>query len=124
MPVGLAWAASLRGRPGLILHTADKKHPTPAGTYLTGCVFYAVLYHESPHGLTSLVRDGKTLYIGLTVPDATYLQDVAWRTVQQSGRLSATTPGQPALDPTVTPERPPCREPLGPLRRSTLSRPF
>ena len=92
VPVGLAWAASLRGRPGLILHTADKKHPTPAGTYLTGCVFYAVLYHESPHGLTSLVRDGKTLYIGLTVPDATYLQDVAWRTVQQSGRLSATHP--------------------------------
>jgi hypothetical protein len=92
VPVGVAWAASLHGRPRLTLHVADKKHPTPAGTYLTACVFYAVLYHESPHGLSPVVRDGNTVYIALPQADAIYLQDVAWQTVQQAGRSAATRP--------------------------------
>ena len=92
VPVGTAWETSLRNRPWLILHTADKKHPTPAGSYLTACVFYAVLYHQSPRGLTARIDDGKTVYISLTAADAAYLQDVAWRTVTEAGRVAATRP--------------------------------
>ena len=112
VPAGLAWAASLHGRPRLVLHTADKKHPTPAGSYLTACVFYAVLYHESPHGLTPTISDGTTVYVNLAPADATYLQDVAWQTVQQVARPAATRPAtrsatrpatRPATHPTTRP---------------------
>ena len=108
VPVGTAWAASLHGRPRLTLHVADKKHPTPAGTYLTACVFYAVLYHQSPHGLTPIVRDGTKVYIALPVADATYLQDVAWQTVQQAGRTAAT---RAATRPATAPGAPPVTRP-------------
>ncbi len=108
-PVGVAWTASLHGRPRLTLHMADKKHPTPAGTYLTACVFYGVLYHQSPHGLTPVVRDGTTVYIALSQPDATYLQDVAWQTVQQAGRTAAT---RPATRPASTPATRPVTRPI------------
>ena len=114
VPAGPAWAASLHGRPRLVLHVADKKHPTPAGTYLTACVFYAVLYHQSPHGLTPVIRDGTTVYIGLSRADATYLQDVAWATVQQAGRSAATRPAtraasNPAAPPVTRPSASPVR---------------
>ncbi len=107
-PVGVAWAASLHGRPRLTLHIPDKKHPTPAGTYLTGCVFYAVLYGQSPHGLTPRVADGTTAYIDLPEADATYLQDVAWATVKGAGRSASTRPAatRPATAPTSAPTVP------------------
>ncbi len=108
VPAGVAWAASLHGRPRLTLHVADKKHPTPAGTYLTACVFYAVLYHRSPHGLTPVVRDGTKVYIALPRSDATYLQDVAWQAVQGAGRSAAT---RPATRPATGPAAPPVTRP-------------
>jgi hypothetical protein len=107
VPAGVAWEASLHGRPRLTLHMADKKHPTPAGTYLNACVFYAVLYHESPHGLTGQISDGTTVYISLDAADATYLQDVAWATVRQVGRVAATrATTRPASRPTTAPTVP------------------
>ena len=117
VPVGVAWAASLHGRPRLTLHMPDKKHPTPAGTYLSGCVFYAVLYNQSPHGLTPRVADGTTAYIDLDEADATYLQDVAWATVRAAGRSAATRPSTrpstaPATRPTTKPST--ARSPRGP----------
>ncbi|MFR6028269.1 MAG: hypothetical protein ACLUHG_02445 [Sutterella wadsworthensis] len=36
LPVGLAFAESLKERPDLVLHQADKSHPTAAGSYLYG----------------------------------------------------------------------------------------
>lgn len=53
-PVGKAWAAALKDDPTLVLHMADGSHPTPAGTYLAACVFYATLYQQSPIGLPPL----------------------------------------------------------------------
>jgi hypothetical protein len=96
-PVGLAWAAALNGRPTLALHMKDHRHPTPAGSYLTACVFYSVLFHQSPHGLTARIVEGNNVYISLNPDDAVYLQDVAWKTVQQAGPAAATQPAtQPA----------------------------
>lgn len=50
-PVGLAWQAALNRNPALDLWDRDGSHPTPAGTYLAACVFYAVIFGQSPVGI-------------------------------------------------------------------------
>jgi hypothetical protein len=47
-PVGLAWAEALGQRPGLRLWARDGRHPSRLGSYLTACVFYAVLSGRDP----------------------------------------------------------------------------
>jgi hypothetical protein len=49
-PAGLAFALSLRGKPGLALYVQDG-HPTTHGTYLAACVLYATLLGKSPIGI-------------------------------------------------------------------------
>lgn len=78
VPVGLAFAKALEGRPNLDLIIADGRHPDIAGTYLETCVFYASLLKKSPegiewYGLGKLQVDKDT---------AKYLQKVAWDTVK------------------------------------------
>jgi hypothetical protein len=83
-PVGLAFERVRNERPDLvIIHEDDKKHPTEAGTYLIGCVFYAVFYHQAPVGLTPRIGDGTKTWIDLPPETARYLQQVAWDTVTQ-----------------------------------------
>jgi hypothetical protein len=99
-PVGMAWRESLRKRRSLHLYQADGSHPSPAGSYLAACVFYATLYGQSPEGLTGRIAadsagipgtiritrqpqgqvplDG----VNLSERDARFLQEVAWRTVR------------------------------------------
>ena len=50
-PVGAAWLTAVKEHPELVLWQADGSHPTEQGTYLAACVFYAVVFHESPDGL-------------------------------------------------------------------------
>lgn len=93
VPVGLAWQAALKVKPALELHVADKSHPTPAGSYLAACVFYATLFGKSPEGLaghiTGTVIDhtgavgGTGELVNLSKEDAAFLQNIAWKTVQQ-----------------------------------------
>lgn len=69
VPVGLAWFRALAKNPQLQLWQEDGSHPSKQGTYLAACVFYAVIYQESPLGLS---------YIGdLSEEIAIQLQDVA-----------------------------------------------
>lgn len=51
-PVGPAWSTTVKTHPELSLWQEDGSHPTERGTYLAACVFYAVVFHESPDGLT------------------------------------------------------------------------
>jgi hypothetical protein len=51
-PVGYAWLALWRQNPQLGLWQEDGSHPNELGTYLAACVFYAVIFHKSPEGLT------------------------------------------------------------------------
>ena len=51
-PVGLAWSIAVKEHPELNLWQEDGSHPTEQGTYLAACVFYAVIFYESPDGLT------------------------------------------------------------------------
>jgi hypothetical protein len=75
VPVGMAWEQALKEDPKRALHSKDKSHPSPAGTYLAACVFYATLYGKSPEGLPGRVA-------GLDDTEARRLQAAAWQTVR------------------------------------------
>ena len=68
-PVGYAWSKLRQQNPQLNLWQEDGSHPSEQGTYLAACVFYAVIYRESPEGLS---------FIGsLSKEDAQLLQKMA-----------------------------------------------
>jgi hypothetical protein len=68
-PVGVAWEKTLRSAPRLKLWAADGSHPSPLGTYLAACVFYAAIFRTTPEGLS--------YHEGLTTADARRLQGLA-----------------------------------------------
>jgi hypothetical protein len=74
IPAGLAFAKSVKERPELNLYVADKRHPSLAGTYLAANTVYAALFRKSPVGVKYTA--------GLDENTATFLQTVAWQTVQ------------------------------------------
>lgn len=83
-PVGLAWQAALSADPSLMLYTSDRSHPTPLGSYLAACVFYATFFGESPVGLPAkLMTAGNIVLVELSETQARLLQSVAWDTVQK-----------------------------------------
>ena len=74
IPAGLAFGRVVAQRPDVALYIADLRHPTLAGSYLAACTTYAALFKKSPVGLKYTA--------GLDAATATYLQTVAWATVQ------------------------------------------
>jgi hypothetical protein len=72
-PVGAAWQRALDEHPELELWQRDGSHPSPEGTYLAACVFYATLLGESPEGAGYLA--------GLPEETAQFLQAAAAETV-------------------------------------------
>ncbi len=89
VPAGEAWKAALAAREGLVLHEKDQSHPNPRGTYLTACVFYAMLTGNSPVGLPARLeasRAGGKPLCDLTGEEAGYLQEIAWKTAQRYRR--------------------------------------
>jgi hypothetical protein len=89
-PAGVAWQRALAERPYLTLHEADRSHPTPLGSYLAACVFYATLYGRSPEGLDVHGVDAghgdpaRATSVILTAADVAFLQRVAWQTVRDA----------------------------------------
>lgn len=82
VPVGIAWEQAKILRPDIELYHPDGSHPSPAGTYLTACVFYGVLTGQSPVGLPPRIiskdRNGDPLYLNIqTEEDALFFQLVA-----------------------------------------------
>ena len=74
-PVGRAWAIAMQWQPGLRLLAPDGYHPTQAGSYLTACVFYALLTRRDP------AASGYTG--GLDRGPARWLQRIARESVRQ-----------------------------------------
>lgn len=72
-PVGIAWEREVQQDSTPDLWQTDGTHPSEKGTYLTACVFYAVIYQQSPEGLT--YTDG------LSLETARHLQKIAAETV-------------------------------------------
>ena len=50
-PVGMAWKLALEENPDAPLWEDDEGHPSAAGSYLTACTFYALLFGATPEGL-------------------------------------------------------------------------
>ncbi len=70
VPVGVAWEKFLAAHDRPVLHDKDKSHPTLAGSYLGACVFFGVLFGESPVGIAAEVK-------GLGAEDVLVLQRTA-----------------------------------------------
>jgi len=80
-PVGLAWEVIHRLDPGLDLYHTDGRHANPIGSYLTACVFYSVLFNNSPEGLPGTFCFKGKKKVDLKKGKALSLQKVAWDTV-------------------------------------------
>ena len=76
IPAGLAFAKAISKRPELEFYKPDKRHPSALGTYLAACTIYASIYGTSPAGLSYKAP-------GIDEAMATFLQNVAWETVQE-----------------------------------------
>ncbi|MCX6997229.1 MAG: SGNH/GDSL hydrolase family protein [Kiritimatiellaeota bacterium] len=76
VPVGIGWSAALHDHPEIDLFAKDHHHPSPAGTYLAACAFYAAIYGRSPVGLSAKIK-------GVTDTEAASLQKRAWAAVQE-----------------------------------------
>lgn len=68
-PAGDGWLEARKLHPQLDLWQSDGTHPSEQGTYLAACVFYAVIFRQSPVGLPYRAR--------LSPEDAQTLQKVA-----------------------------------------------
>ena len=115
-PAGLAWAEVEKDNPAINLFYKDGSHPSPAGTYLNACVFYATIFGRSPVGLPSRISgtpvnlDTEKLEPGTTAvlvdlpsAEARTLQQAAWDAsvyVRLHGPSMRTTlPPVPSLAP-------------------------
>jgi len=85
-PVGTAWQNALAADCGIQLYKNDQSHPTPLGSYLAACVFYATFFKHSPVGLTGTISDGDRELLTLPDHDARHLQSIAWDAVEQFSR--------------------------------------
>lgn len=74
VPVGLAWQRVTTERPTLEMYT-DFKHPNPNGSYLAACMFYSYLTGIHPSNSKFINK--------IDADVASYLQDVAWETVNE-----------------------------------------
>ena len=70
VPAGVAWERVLATPSHPVLHDKDGSHQTLAGSYLAACVFFAVLFEESPVGVPAEVK-------GLTPAEVAMLQNAA-----------------------------------------------
>ena len=83
-PVGRAWEKVLRFKPAVDLYHRDGRHANPVGSYLTACVFYAVLFGSSPEGLPGTVEIEGKKRVDLDQDSALFLQKIAFDTVKNS----------------------------------------
>lgn len=72
-PVGIAWQNAVTQDPQLGLWQMDGLHASREGTYLSACVFYALIFLQSPEGLN--------YEAGLSQETAQFLQAIAAETV-------------------------------------------
>ena len=81
-PVGLPWQQASKQRSSMNFYGPDQEHPNLQGTYLATCAIYATIYGRDPSGFTYAPS-------GVTPEEMTFLQKIAWQTVQdyRAGRI-------------------------------------
>ena len=114
-PVGIAWEQVLRRHPGIELFLKDGSHPSPAGTYLAACTFFAAIFNRTPVGLparvtgrpvhlkTEKVQTESAVLVDLPAQEALTLQSAAWSTWQELKQ----TGGYLDVAPVPAPKLPP-----------------
>ena len=90
-PAGLAVEKVFKKKPNFKFF-ADQYpgHPTPAGTYLIACCFYAAMYGKTPVGLPPSVVTANGTCVGVDPNDAVLVQTAAWDAYQETKRVSLT----------------------------------
>jgi hypothetical protein len=91
VPVGAAWQGTRQHHAGIELFQSDGSHPSPAGTYLAACTFFAAFFDRSPVGLPATVAGAaidqetarpsanqRETLVNLSPSDAAALQREAW----------------------------------------------
>ena len=73
VPVGPAWEAALGEDPELTLYADDGSHPTPAGSYVAACTFFASVFGQRPAGFAVSDR------LGIDPVTAEKLHGAAWK---------------------------------------------
>ncbi len=115
-PVGIAWERVRKQLPSLELFHADGSHPSPAGSYLAACTFYAAIFHESPVGLPGKIdgpplntetrkvkTERDTVLVDLSKKQARALQEAAWQAWQELDRSGGYSDPPPVPIPTPAP---------------------
>lgn len=85
-PVGEAWRRWYQLHPAESLHTEDGSHPNALGTYLAGCVFYAVLTKKSAAGLPCHLRTASRHTLSVPADKAKECQQIADEAVREEGK--------------------------------------
>lgn len=85
-PVGEAWRRWYQRHPSESLHAEDGSHPNELGTYLAGCVFYAVLTRKSPVGLPCRLRTAPRRTLAVPADKAKECQQIADEAVKEEGK--------------------------------------
>jgi hypothetical protein len=81
-PAGMAVETVLKKKPKFGFHADPIGHPTPAGTYLVACTFFATIYDRSPEGLPASVKTRSGLEVGVKSEDLELVHASAWEAVQ------------------------------------------
>ncbi len=84
-PAGVAMEKARQGLPHIQLLADSEGHPTPEGTYLVACTFFATIYDKLPDRLPASVSTG-TATVALAPGDAKTMQTYAWEAVQEIRR--------------------------------------
>lgn len=90
-PVGIAWAQVRERHPEIGLYAEDGSRPSPAGSYLAGCVIYAAAFNRNPEGLPARIAgrpvnpetgqvesENPQVLVDLPADRAKILQQAAW----------------------------------------------
>jgi len=95
VPIGLVWEGARKERAQLELFESDGSHPSPTGTYLAACTFYAALSGQSPAGVpdrvsghpvndAGIVSSGPAVdLVDVPVADAAWIKGAAWQTCER-----------------------------------------
>ena len=75
-PVGRAWKNIRANYPNINLYSSDGSHPSIHGSYLAACVFYSVLFNESP--VNAFIPNN------ISSADAAIIQETAYNSTQDN----------------------------------------
>jgi hypothetical protein len=113
----MAWDALRREQPSLeLFYAGHGSHPSPAGSYLAACVFYATIFHQTPQGLPARITgtpvnldsekpepDQSSTLVDLSASEAETIQRESWKVWQavadQGGYPNVPLPHPPAVEP-------------------------